>query len=336
MSGPTAVLFCPGRGSYGRAELGTLAATLRPGGEVAAALALADAARREAAEPTVSELDGASRFRASQHLDGRNAAELIYFCSMAHVERLRERYQVVAVAGNSLGWYTALPAAGALSVEDGWQLVRTMARLQARVDGGQVLTSCVGEDWRIDPEARWAVGEVVEAVRARGADHFVWPSIRLGGHEVIAGTEAGVGALLRELPARTVGKREFPFRLAGHGPFHTPLCEPVAVEAEAALASLRFRRPAVAMIDGRGDVVSPWSSDPQAILHYTARTQVVETFDFTAAVRTAIREYCPEVLVCVGPGESLRAPVGHVVLAEGYRGLRAKPPLFDSGLIAVE
>ena len=37
---------------------------------------------------------------------------------MAQLESLRKRYRIVAVAGNSLGWYTALAAAGALSLED--------------------------------------------------------------------------------------------------------------------------------------------------------------------------------------------------------------------------
>jgi formylglycine-generating enzyme required for sulfatase activity len=41
----------------------------------------------------------------------------------------------------------------------------------------------------------------------------------------------------------------------------------------------------------------------------------VETFDFTACVRTAMREFQPDVLLCAGPGASLRAPVGHTVLA---------------------
>ena len=129
MSKPTAVLFCPGRGSYTKSELGFVGQTIQAG-PVADALAAADRARGERGRPTVTAIDGADRFRPSQHLDGENAAELIYFGTMAHVERLRDRYEVLAVAGNSLGWYTALPASGALDPTSGWRLVAALAALQ--------------------------------------------------------------------------------------------------------------------------------------------------------------------------------------------------------------
>ena len=53
-------------------------------------------------------------------------------------------------------------------------------------------------------------------------------------------------------------------------------------------------------------------------------------------VRTAMREFQPDVLLCAGPGNSLRAPVGHCVLAEGWRGVHDKQALFAAGLIATE
>ena len=108
MTRRTAVLFCPGRGTYGRDELGFVGRTTRPGA-TADALAACDEERRTRGRPTLTEIDGAEKFRPSLHLDGENAAELIYFGTMAHVEQLRERYDIIAVAGNSLGWYTALP-----------------------------------------------------------------------------------------------------------------------------------------------------------------------------------------------------------------------------------
>ena len=113
MSKPTAVLFCPGRGSYGREELGSLGRRLRAG-EVRDALEEADTRRREAGHPGILELDAAASFRPSLHLDGRNASELLFFASMAEIEGLRERYRILAVAGNSLGWYTALCSAGSV------------------------------------------------------------------------------------------------------------------------------------------------------------------------------------------------------------------------------
>lgn len=332
---PSAVLFCPGRGSYGREELGFLKRTLRPG-PVADALLRADAERVAAGLPAISELDGAPAFKPGLHLNGANAAALIYFATLAHHEVLRERYRIVAVAGNSLGWYTALAVAGVLDPYDGWRLIRTMADLQAKVQGGQILTSVVDDAWRRDMAAERELEAALASVGARGEDHFVARSIRLGGHEVLAGTEKGIVALLETLKKRKVGEREFPFRLAGHGPFHTALCAQTSQEALGPVTALPARAPTTWLVDGDGAMHSPWSADPHALLHWTATGQVLRTFDFTAAVRVLLREFNPDVALCAGPGSSLRAPVGHVVLAEGWRGLRTKEALFASGLVRTE
>ena len=316
MSKPTAVLLCPGRGSYTKTELGFLGRTARSG-PVTEALSAADRARREQGRPTVTEIDAADRYRPSLHLDGENAAELIYFGTLFHAEALRERYEILAVAGNSLGWYTALPASGALDPTSGRRLVATMAGLQKQVKGGQILMTAVDGEWQPDPRLQVAVQATVQALRDRGEDTFCDFSIRLGGHEVLAGTETAVRELLVHLPKVTLGDRDFPFRLAGHGPFHTALCDATAEQAEAILHDLPVKAPDCHLIDGFGNVHSPWSADPRELLRYTLRDQVVETFDFTACVRTAMREFQPDVLLCAGPGTSLRAPVGHCVLAEG-------------------
>lgn len=329
-----AAILCPGRGSYGKGELGTIRALLRDG-PVAEALAAADEARSNDGRPTITELDGADRFRPGVHLDGENAAELIYFATLAHAERLFEAFDIAAVAGNSLGWYSALAVAGVLTPLEGWRLVTTMARLQKGVAGGQILTTFAGEDWQIDEDARAAIGATLAETNARGADSFAAMSIRLGHHAVLAGTETAIAHLLEALPARTVGERTFPFRLAGHGPFHTELCAPVAAAAIEALRDLPVDAPRVHLIDGLGNSHSPWSADPGALLRYTLDRQVRTTYDFTAAVRTALREFCPEVLLCAAPGASLRAPVGHVVLAEGYRALRDRDALFASEFVRV-
>jgi hypothetical protein len=180
---------------------------------------------------------------------------------------------------------------------------------------------------------RVAVHATVQALRDRGDDTFCDFSIRLGGHEVLAGTETAVRELLERLPKVTIGERDFPFRLAGHGPFHTRLCTATADQAEEMLHDLPVTMPACHLIDGFGNVHSPWSADPPELLRYTLRAQVLETFDFSACVRTAMREFQPDVLLCAGPGTSLRAPVGHCVLREGWRGLHDKPALFASEVV---
>ena len=300
MTREVAALFCPGRGSYGKAELGFLASTLRPG-PVADAVEHADRERAREGLPTLRELDGADRFRPALHLAGRNAAELIAMCTLAHAEHLRERYEIAVVAGNSLGWYTALGVAGSLTPEQTWRLVSTMARLQELARGGQLLTTTLNDDWHIDPVLSEAVELALQQTRARGADHFVAHSIRLGGHAVLAGTELGLRELESLLPEVRLGTRDFPFRLAGHGPFHTELCTEVAERAREELADLPVRPPEIHLCDGRGDLHTPFSAEPLHLLRYTVVEQVTSTFDFSASVRTTVREFCPDVLVCAGP-----------------------------------
>jgi acyl transferase domain-containing protein len=332
-----AVLLCPGRGSYGREQLGALR---RLGSEpaLAAALERADAERAREGLAPLRELDASPQFRPGLHLAGRNAAALIYFATLAGGARAFAEYEVAGVLGNSLGWYTALAVAGALSADDGARLVQRMARLQEDVAGGQILTTLVDDEWRPDPALRAATDAAVAAVRALGAEYQVETSIRLGGHEVFGGTEAAVRALLAQLPRVRHGGREFPFQLAGHGPFHTPLCAGVAARAAVELGPdgappLDWRRPRCALIDGRGDLHEPASADPRRLADYTAGHQVTCTFDFSAAARTALRELNPDLLVDLGPGATLRAPAGHVILQEGWRGIRTRAALRDADLV---
>jgi len=83
-----------------------------------------------------------------------------------------------------------------------------MAALQKQVAGGQILTTTVGDDWLTDAGLAHAVAETLRAVAARGDGFFVARSIRLGGHEVLAGTEQGVQALLATAFVRQRGWRD--------------------------------------------------------------------------------------------------------------------------------
>lgn len=223
--------------------------------------------------------------------------------------------------------------AGALTPHEGWRLVATMSALQRDIAGGQLLTTTVDDEWHRDAAHAAAVDRALDEVNAMGDGHFAAWSIRLGGHAVLAGTEAAISELLRRLPTIRVGKRDFPFRLAGHGPFHTRLCAPVAERAARELSDLALHPPRVHLIDGFGRMHSPWSCDPAALRRYTLGGQVTETFDFRAAVTVAMRELQPDVLVCLGPGTSLRAPVGHCVVAERWRGVDGRLSLVASELV---
>jgi len=312
-----AVLLCAGRGSYAKATLGSL-----PQDEDL--VQRAELLRRGYQLESLLELDQAERFEAARHLRPANVSPLIYVRSMLDVARAEREHTVIAVGGNSMGWYTALAAAGALSFEDGYHLVQRMALLQEAAvagigQGGQVLYPVVDEHWRPDP----ARAAAVEAALA-GAAGEAFPSIRLGGFRVLAGSNPGITHLLRALPQVEVGRLMYPFRLAQHGPYHTALAAPVSFAAGQELAQLEFRAPRVTLIDGRGRRHSPWSVDLDELRNYTLGAQVTTPYDFTASVRVALREFAPDRLVLPGPGNTLGGICGQILCEEGWRGVHTK------------
>jgi [acyl-carrier-protein] S-malonyltransferase len=306
-------LLCPGRGSYTEKSLRSLPAE----DELVRA---ADALRTEYELEPLAALDSAARFEPARHLRPANAAALIYVCTWLDARAVLARERIVCVAGNSLGWYTALSVAGALSFADGFRLVQEMALLQEQGEpGGQVIYPLVDETWR---RSR-AVEELVQRLLA-SAPGEVFPSIHLGGYTVLAGTPAGVARLLKELPPVKLGATSYPFRLAQHGPYHTPLASSVAARARTQLARLDFRRPAVALVDGRGVRHTPAAADVEALRAYTLGAQVDTPYDFGAGVRVATLEYAPERLVLPGPGNTLGGVCAQVLIACGWRGLGSK------------
>ena len=121
-------MVCPGRGTYGAAELGTFA---RHAGHPD--LARFDAMRTADGAPTLSELDGAAKFSPALHAKGPNAAPLIYAAGWLDFLSLdTERFEVVAVTGNSMGFYTALACSGAVSGEHGFAIADAMGTHSGR------------------------------------------------------------------------------------------------------------------------------------------------------------------------------------------------------------
>ncbi|HEY0413089.1 MAG TPA: ACP S-malonyltransferase [Allosphingosinicella sp.] len=313
------LVVCPGRGTYGKAELGYLK---RFHADKEALIAGFDRVRAAAGAPTLSELDGADRFSPALHTRGDIASPLIFACAFADFLSIdRDRYDVAAVTGNSMGWYTALACGGAVSPEHGFGIVDAMgSNSQAGEPGGQVLLTLVDEAWREVPGLRDAVLALVRSVGARpGCALHV--SIELGGMIVAAGNEAGLSALLAEAPP-TPGRE--PLRLVNHGPFHTPLMRQSSERALAGLPAAWFGSPEVPMIDGSGRLWRPFASPPEGLWRYTFGTQILETYDFTRALQVAVREFAPDRIILLGPGDTLGGAIAQALIAISWKGVGSK------------
>jgi [acyl-carrier-protein] S-malonyltransferase len=313
------LIVCPGRGSYDRSCLGSLKGRAGEAGEV---VARADAWREAHDRPTVTAMDSADGYQSKLHVAGENASILTATCSLADFAELnREKHEVVGVVGNSMGWYTALGVAGALSLDDTIRLIDTMgAYQQDNVIGGQVIHPLVDDQWRPDPALAQAVEEAIASAWAAG--HQAWWSIRLGGYAVLGGDEGGIKHLLDAIPKLEKGTRTFPARLPLHSAFHTPLMTETSLRAKADLADLDFRAPNVPLIDGRGRIHRPRWASPADLWEYTLGAQVVDVYDLTTSVRTALRHCGADLVVALGPGNSLGAALASILVAEGWGGCR--------------
>lgn len=316
-----ALVVCPGRGSYGRAQLGSL----RGGGAATAAIVGAlDRFRAGLGRPAISELDGAAAYAPRLHVAGEHASLLTFACTAADLAAIDPaRVEIVGVTGNSMGFYTALHAAGALELLEAARLVEALGHYQAdRVIGGQLVYPLVDDAWRPSPPLAAAAAE---ALRAPG----VHASIRLGGSIVLGADDAGLAHARRILPPLERGGVQYPLQLPLHSAFHTPLMAETATLARAELADLAIRSPAITLIGGDGAVHRPWA-DPAAIWRYTLGPQLVAPFDLERAIATAFGELGPDVAVLPGPGDHLGGAIAQILIARGWRGLRDRRDFLEA------
>lgn len=312
----TAVLICPGRGTYTKAELGNLTRSFPDAG----LLARFDAERARLGQETLTALDTAPAYSVARHTRGDNASALIYACTLGDALSV-QGVEVVAVTGNSMGWYSALACAGALGPMEGFTVVNTMGTLmQEALIGGQTVYPFMGEDWQDAPLRHAELMALVAEIGARPG-HELALSIDLGGMLVIAGNEAGLQAFDSAVP--TVQGR-FPLRLGNHAAFHTALQAPVAEKGRAALPESLFQQPQKPLIDGRGHVWYPGAATTAALREYTLGAQVTEPYDFTAAIRTAAHEFAPDYFIIPGPGTTLGGAVAQSLIRANWRGMSNK------------
>ena len=156
------------------------------------------------------------------------------------------------VAGHSLGEYSALAAAGALSVTDAARLLRRRGEaMQAAVPVGQgAMAALIG---KVDVE-------IAEAIAAEGsaAGVVVVANDNNVGNVVISGDKAGVEAAIAA--AKTRGVKAIPLPVSA--PFHSPLMAPAAVEMEKALAAAQIASPVAPVV---ANVTARPVSDPAQI-----------------------------------------------------------------------
>ncbi|WP_371397807.1 ACP S-malonyltransferase [Fretibacter rubidus] len=311
----TAVIICPGRGTYNADEIGYLS---RYHSDKAAFIDMIDRVRADAGQEAISKLDAMAKFSPSTHGTGDNASLLIYACALADYFSInRDLYDIVGVTGNSMGWYLSLAVSGAISLEDGARLVNGMGRIMTEHgQGGQVVYSVVDDDWRPDRSKQKHVDDALSMI----GDVSIETSIHLGGMHVFAGGDRGIKHLLSSLPRGG----NFPFQLRGHSAFHSSKLDHIIPMAQDTFSRDLFKSPRFPMIDGQGNIWALHSTDIDALYNYTLGAQINSTYDFSRAVQNAAHEFAPDVFIVLGPGGTMGAPVAQSLIAKNWRGLSGK------------
>lgn len=313
------VVICPGRGSYTKETLGYLKKH-RP--KIDDFISDIDGRRRARGEVTISDLDNAEVFSPGTHTKGENASTLIYACSYADFQSIDlEKNEIVAVTGNSMGWYLALSFAGALDWAGSFDVINTMgSMMKEKIIGGQLIFPLIDGDWKKSAELSDLLKEAILKTRNEGPEFEVYPSIHLGGYAVIGGTPKGLSFLMKALPKI----ENYPFQLVNHAAFHTPLLTETSARAFEVLPTDIFSKPKLPLIDGQGKIWQPYSTDTEALYQYTLGHQVVATYDFTKAVTVALKEFAPDNLVLLGPGNSLGGSIGQILVENEWESIRSK------------
>lgn len=209
----------------------------------------------------------------------QNAQPAIMAVGMAVVRAVESEWGhpltdvALCMAGHSLGEYTALCAAGALTLADTARLLdirgQAMAAAAQTVRGG--MTAIIGLDIeKVQEIANQASTPAAQVVVAN--DNCVGQVI-LSGHRTALDTAAAL--------AQTAGaKRVLP--LAVSGPFHSPYMQPAAQVVAAALADVPVRSPRVPVIANR--TAQP-ETDPDDIRR-TLTEQVCGTVRWTETAQT--------------------------------------------------
>ncbi len=314
-----ALVICPGRGTYGKEELGYFERYHSDKKELITAI---DAYRLAQEQTPISELDLATTFIPQDHTRGDNASSLIYACAYADFLSIdRDKFDIVAVTGNSMGWYIALACGGCVSVDKGTHIINTMGTfMQDALIGGQLIYIYVDDNWQ---EIDGAYQELMDMV-SNIDDLYL--SIKLGGMVVFGGSNEALKKAESMLDARG----SFPFRLINHAAFHTPLQQPISKKAQQYFKSDMFGSLSFPLIDGRGHLWSKYSTNADEIFNYTFGSQVVRPYDFSKAVQVSVKEYAPDNIIILGPGNTLGGAVAQSLIDIKWHGLKSKQDFINS------
>ena len=219
----------------------------------------------------------------------------IFLHSVILAKTMGEEFDPSMVAGHSLGEFSALVAAGALSFEDGLRLVSARAQAMQK--------AC-----EINPSTMAAVlalpDEKVEEICAEVPGTVVCANYNCPGQLVISGEVEAIDAACEKLLAAGA-KRALKLKVGGG--FHSPCMEPARAELAEAIERTEFHAPSVPVYQ---NVDAKPHTDP-AEIKANLVAQLTAPLRWTQSVKNMVADGADEFIE-LGPGKVLQGLVGKI------------------------
>ena len=211
---------------------------------------------------------------------------------------LGDEFVPAMVAGHSLGEFSALVAAGAISFEDGVKLVaaRANAMQKACEANPGLMAAIIGL-----PDEK--VEEVCAQISAEG-EVVVAANYNCPGQLVISGTVDAINKACEALKAAGA-KRALPLKVGGA--FHSPLMQPAKDELQAAIEQTVFSAPKCPVyqnVDGK-----PHTDAEEIKANLIA--QLTSSVRWISSVQNMIADGADDFTEC-GPGKALQGMIGRI------------------------
>ncbi|MFA6838015.1 MAG: ACP S-malonyltransferase [Dysgonamonadaceae bacterium] len=219
----------------------------------------------------------------------------IFLHSVILAKTLGEDFKPDMTAGHSLGEFSALVVAGALTFEDGLKLVYKRAIAMQK--------AC-----EMNPSTMAAIlalpDEKVEEICASIDDVVVPANYNCPGQVVISGTISGIDKAC-ELMKEAGAKRALPLKVGGA--FHSPLMEPAKIDLSEAIQSTTFSKPICPVYQ---NVSTLGETDPETIKN-NLNAQLTSPVKWTQSVQQMIIDGATE-FVELGPGKVLQGLINKI------------------------
>ncbi len=216
-----------------------------------------------------------------------NAQPAVFVDGIARNELLKKKgYRPDLIVGHSLGEFTGLTAAGALTFKDGLRLVRRRGEISSSLDSKGSMLAVLGLE-----------REEVEKILKEADREVTVANYNSPKQVVVSGDQVGLKHV-KEIAGNRGGKT---VDLDVSGPFHSPLMEEAQRKLTGIIDRLHFIDPEVPIISSVSGAPERSGSKLKSLI----KRQMTDSVDWVSCVNTMV-EFGVESTIEVGPGSTLK------------------------------